>query len=138
MNCLKQINSENKYFKNFKKGDRLLNDIYTRLLSSSRLYHVLSTSRCKNKKVCTISIDTIKSSKLEISKVETLLKLYTWNIQNNSLKTTDNGTSYTFESMLNRHNIKVNYSIEVKTNSFSNPKFLKVIINIIYLDGLSY
>jgi len=109
---MKNLNYENKLFKPFKKGARLLNNIITCYESKNKLFIIFSTSKCKNLKKCTLTIDLNKTTAKDLSKLENLLKSYTWNLSG-TLKTSENGISYTFKTLLNRYNINISYKISI-------------------------
>lgn len=111
MLSMKFLNHENKLFKPFKKGDLLLNTIIACYGCQNESYIIiLSTSKCKTSKQCKLTIDTNKTTDNNLAKLENLLKNYTWNLSN-TLKTRENGISYTLKTLLNKYNINVSYNI---------------------------
>ena len=112
---MKNFNCENKLFKPFKKGDKLLNDIITYDNAYNKFFIIFSTSRSKNSKFCTLTIDTNKTTTKNLLKLENLLKGYTWNLSS-TLKTSKNGVNYTFKTLLNKHNINISYKLSISSN----------------------
>lgn len=102
MFLFENFNCENKLFKPFKKGDVLLNDIITYNESKNKLFIIFSSSKCKTTKKCTLTIHLNETTDNDLAKLENLLKHYTWNLSS-TLKTNENGISYTFKSLLNRY-----------------------------------
>lgn len=126
MSLFNQLHSENNHFRPFKKGDRLYNPIYFTYKDSEKIYFIFSTSRCKNLKLCTLTIDKAKTNSKDIAKLENILKSFTWNLTGSCLKTNKNGVSYTFNSILNLYSLTIKYTLSYP----KNPKdYLAKILN---------
>ena len=106
MPSTENLNYENKRFKPFKKDVLLLNDINTCYESQNKLFIIFSTSKSKTSKKCTLTVDLNKISTNDLSKLENLLKNHTWNLSG-TLKTSENGVSYTLKTLLNKYNINI-------------------------------
>lgn len=124
MFLFENFNCENKLFKPFKKGDVLLNDIITYNESKNKLFIIFSSSKCKTTKKCTLTIHLNETTDNDLAKLENLLKHYTWNLSS-TLKTNENGISYTFKSLLNRYEINISYKISIVPY---NPPIKTIII----------
>ena len=126
------LNYENKLFKPFKKGDLLLNNIITYDESQNKKFVIFSTSKSINSKQCTLTIDLSKTNSNDLSKLENLLKSHTWNLSK-TLKTSENGVSYTLRTLLNKHNINISYKTSITPHDI---KPIKPVVNKILFDNL--
>lgn len=131
MISIENLNYENKRFKPFTKGSLLLNNIITCYESQNKLFIIFSTSKCKNSKQCTLTVDLNKTTANDLYKLENLLKSHTWNLSS-TLKTSENGISYTLKTLLNKYNINIPYKISIIP--YNKP--IKTVIKEIFLDNL--
>lgn len=112
MFLFENFNCENKLFKPFAKGAVLLNNIITYYESKNKLFIIFSSSKCKTTKKCTLTVYLNETTDSDLAKLENLLKHYTWNLSS-TLRTSENGISYTFKSLLNRYKINISYKISI-------------------------
>lgn len=136
------LNKENPLFKPFKKGDRLLNKIFSTIdRKNLKFFFIFSSSKCKKLKMCTLTINMSKTPQKNIEKLENLLKMYTWNLSNNQLKTTENGIHYSFNNLLLKYNIILSYKISIDTDSHMIKQRLSkfsLLFNLIHLKNSKY
>ncbi len=129
MNIFKLINKENCNFKPFKKGNKLLNFILEERTNTTIIFCIFSSSKCKNPKMCKLEINKELSNPFNIQKLINLLNSYTWNISQNTIKTTENNVSYPLKSLMNRHSINLDYKLNIIDNSSIIYSFVNALIS---------
>lgn len=120
------LNTENIYFKRFKKGDKLLNNILVHIKSDNKIYIVFSSSHSNTLKVCKVTYEKTKITPISIAKFENVLKSFTWTLTGSNLKTTDNGISYTLEAILRKNNISIKPIFQKPKNIKSVENYTKI------------
>lgn len=132
MISIENLNYENKRFKPFKKDVLLLNDINIWYESQNKNFSIFSTSKAKTSKKCTLTVDLNKTTTNDLSKLENLLKNHTWNLSG-TLKTSENGVSYTLRTLLNKYNINISYKTSITPYDI---KPIKPVVKKILFDNL--
>ena len=117
MSYLQAFNIENPNFKPFKKDSHLLNNILLVINSTNKIFYILSSSRCRKKRISTLTINLDGSSLYDILNLELLLSNNTWIISDNTIKTAINGVLYSLPTLLTNYNININYSLTCNSNS---------------------
>ena len=125
------LNTENIYFKRFKKGDKLLNNILIHIKSDNKIYIVFSSSHSKNLKVCIVTYEKARITPISIVKFENVLKSFTWTLTGSNLKTNDNGISYSLEAILRKNNISIKPVFQKPKNTKSIENYIKI-FNILF------
>ncbi|MDU6339845.1 MAG: hypothetical protein E6583_00775 [Clostridium sp.] len=124
------LNTENQDFKRFRKGDKLLNNILVNIKSNKKIYFIFSTSQCNTLKICPLTFDNNSTTPINITKLENVLSSFTWSLTNSNLKTSDNGISYTLDSILRKNGIKIKAIFIKAKNKNTDKKIINYYLKI--------